>query len=101
MARDLFEVVENQQAFAAPGDDSRQVRQRILPACLDRETTGNCVCDAVDRTRARQIAEPRTPGKPGELCPSESLGKARLADAARAHDRNYTRPRAERGQHFL
>ena len=86
VARDLFKIVQHQQAGAATCDGHAQLSYRIALAQRHLEALGNRVHDAVQRPRLREIAEPgaaRIVTKPGAGVAQRQAG---LADAPHAEN---------------
>jgi hypothetical protein len=76
---DLLEVVEDQQARAAPVDRGAELGDRVVAAERNVEAVRDRVDDAVETARLRQVAEPDAAGIVAEPAPAVALRQPRLA----------------------
>jgi len=100
VTRHLLEVVENDQTSAARCDGIAELGDRLFLAQRNGECLGDGVCNAVQASGLRQIAEPDTAGEVSEPAPTEARDQPRLARATDPQHRDETRAGVEAARQF-
>ena len=85
---DLLEVVQDDQAMAAPGQRAAQLRHRVADAQRHPQAMGDGVDDTVERVRLRQVTKPGAAGIVTQPAPAIALRQPGLADTAEAEQRD-------------